>query len=62
MVERLILYHNNEGKAFCIAVAYGFLTSVFTETALHEFVLHAEHSLVRKKAGFGYFRGYCRCL
>ena len=64
-LERLVLYHINEDnnmQAKLSASQYGFRAGVFTETALHEFVRRVEHSLVRKKAGFGYFPGYCRRL
>ena len=59
------MYHinqdNNVQPKFS-ASQYGFRAGVFTETALHEFARRVEHCLARKKAGFGYFPGYCRCL
>ena len=64
-LKRLILYHINEDnnvQAKLSASQYGFRAGVPTETALHEFVLRVEQCLVRKKAGLGYFPGYCRCL
>ena len=65
-LERLILCHFNEDinvQAKLSALQYGFRAGVSTETALHEFVRCVEHCLVScKKAGFGYFPGYCRCL
>ena len=55
-----IITYRRTGKLS--ASQYGFRAGVSTETALHEFVRRVEHCLVRKKAGFGYLPGYCRCL
>ena len=49
--ERLILYHINDDnnvQAKLSASQYGFRAGIFTETALHEFVRHVQHWLVRK--------------
>ena len=37
------------------ALHYGFRAGVSTETALHEFVLRAEHCLVRENSALGIF-------
>ena len=58
-LERLILYNinedNNVQQAKLSASQYGFRAGVSTETALHEFVRHVEHCLVRKKPALNIF-------
>ena len=57
-LERLILYHINDDynvQAKLFASQYRFRAGVSMETALHEFVHHVEHCLVRKKPALGIF-------
>ena len=57
-LERLILHQINEDnnlQAKLFASQYGFHADVSTKTALHEFVRHVDHCLVRKKPALGIF-------
>ena len=51
-LERLVLYHINEDnnvQAKLSVSQYEFRAGIFMKTALHDFVRHLEHWLVRKK-------------
>ena len=57
-LERLILYHINEDnnvQTKFSASQYRFRAGISVKTALHEFVRHVEHCLVRKKPLLGIF-------
>ena len=57
-LERLVLYHSNKDnnvQAKLSASQDGFRKGVSTETALHEFVRHVKHCVVRKKPALGIF-------